>query len=138
MEFNLIEQLQSQNSLTSWAAVFAIATGFACLVGWFTIKVMRKFTPTADVENVAESADENTNVTPKAIESYRGQLINQTDANSVNDDKSSLKMDKILSRLQRLSSRLETLSARKDEILDLTPEEYAAGLDLEFIQRNEA
>jgi len=132
MEFNLIEQLQNQNSLTSWFAVFAIATGFACLVGWLTIKVMRKFTPDTDIP------DENTNVTPKAIESYRGQLINQTDENAEIDDASSLKMDKILSRLQRLSNRLETLSTRKSEILDLTPEEYAAGLDLEFIQRNEA
>ncbi|MCP4145467.1 MAG: hypothetical protein GY752_09320 [bacterium] len=132
MEFNLIEQLQNHNSLTSWLAVFAIAAGFACLVGWFTIKVMRKFVPEVDVP------EENITVAPNAIESYRGQLINQTDSNVDFEDTSSVKMDKILSRLQRLSSRLETLSARKDEILDLTPEEYAAGLDLEFIQRNEA
>ncbi len=134
MELNLIEQLQNQNSITSWFAVFAIATGFACLAGWITIKVMRIFS--SAVEEPAEA--ENIAVTPKAIESYRGQLINQTDTADRSDDVSTLKMDRILSRLQLLSNRLETLAVRKDEILDLTPEEYAAGLDLEFIQRNEA
>ena len=133
MEFNLIEQLQNQNSITSWFAVFAIATGFACLVGWISIKVMRMFS----TETETEEPVENATVTPKAIESYRGQLINQTDAADSSDEISTFKMDKILSRLQHLSSRLETLSVRKDEILDLTPEEYAAGLDLEFIQKSE-
>ena len=94
--------------------------------------------PASSTETETEEPVENATVTPKAIESYRGQLINQTDAADSSDEISTFKMDKILSRLQHLSSRLETLSVRKDEILDLTPEEYAAGLDLEFIQRNEA
>ena len=63
MELNLIEQLQNQNSITSWFAVFAIATGFACLAGWITIKVMRIFS--SAVEEPAEEPEEEVEEIPE-------------------------------------------------------------------------
>jgi hypothetical protein len=130
MEFNVIDQLQNHNSITSWWSVFAISTGIACLVGWSGIKIMKLFSSQKTHPETVESD-------PRAIDSYRGQLLNKTDNDTDDFSIQSIAYETMLSRLQRLSSKLESLTSDRYELPELSPEEYAAGLDLEFIQKSE-